>query len=630
MAERHALDGGRDRIYNNDAMSKISMTKEQVLERFYNVIEKGLKHDNYDRVVNKAKLYSQLITGEGMDSLLKQFTKRETGELFEQRKDITQHIIQGVCKNLMDVSFKLPRSNSKTRIVSYSSDNEQEKETKVKELENVLKQFWGDQSLDDWFASRFIEMNYMDPNAFIILSWDDFDANHQTAQPYPLEASSEAVVDFKYINNILQYLIVARSHRVVDPDGEKAEGENKTCFLLYRDEDAIRLTPIHEKHPVHGMFSDKDSREKIDVDGVEYIKIGKTVYEILAPEPYKLDYVPAFRVGYMRDLYTKGQTMLNPFDAAIPYMKKSIKANSEMDLTMALIAFPQMIRYAEKCPNKDCLDGQLRDGGTCPTCGGTGVHIPTSVQDAITLKMPKDKENLLDLSKLIHFAHPPIEVAKHQDEYIEKLTQRCYKTIYGSEAILKSQITTTATEKQLDIEKTYDALYPMSVKFSRSWVFAVKLIAQIIDKQNGLVVSYTFGKDFKLKSKADYIEDRRAAKEAGVPSEILNFYDNEIMRLNLIDNPEEFNRFKIIQRFNPFLGKSTEEILILMSSNLTTRFNKVLYSHLSKIFEHLLKEHNDFFSMQRTKQTELVNAAVDEMIKKIEEETPKTPNYLDQ
>ena len=56
-----------------------------------------------------------------------------------------------------------------------------------------------------------------------------------------------------------------------------------------------------------------------------------------------------------------------------------VKANSELDLTMALHTFPQKIQYVSKCKDLQCRDGKTVDGaGVCPSCHGSGYEIITS------------------------------------------------------------------------------------------------------------------------------------------------------------------------------------------------------------------------------------------------------------
>lgn len=92
----------------------------------------------------------------------------------------------------------------------------------------------------------------------------------------------------------------------------------------------------------------------------------------------------------------------------------------------------------------------------------------------------------------------------------------------------------------------------------------------------------------------------------------------EIMRLSYVDNPEEYSRYQIRESFNPFSNKSEEEILVMLTSNLTTQFNKVLYLNLSLIFSKIEMENADFYRLAKKKQIELVKKEVDEIIKALD------------
>lgn len=51
----------------------------------------------------------------------------------------------------------------------------------------------------------------------------------------------------------------------------------------------------------------------------EYKEFGADKVFVLTKYDTKLGFVPAFKVGYSRDLATKGKTLINPFHAAMPY-----------------------------------------------------------------------------------------------------------------------------------------------------------------------------------------------------------------------------------------------------------------------------------------------------------------------
>lgn len=102
------------------------------------------------RTTELASLYRKLVTGDGLDLLLRQFVQRESLEAFTERKKLTQHVVTTVAKNIMDVFYKVPRSNYQ-RILEHSGDNN---EKLTAELENVMSTFWGIRDLDNYVQTR--------------------------------------------------------------------------------------------------------------------------------------------------------------------------------------------------------------------------------------------------------------------------------------------------------------------------------------------------------------------------------------------------------------------------------------------------------------------------------------------
>ena len=188
------------------------------------------------------------------------------------------------------------------------------------------------------------------------------------------------------------------------------------------------------------------------------------------------------------------------------------------------------------------------------------------------------------------------------------------QAVFNSDIFTREEVATTATEKRIDLDNIYDTLYPLSLRYAKLWKYGVKLIAQITSLDNDLVAVLTFSKDFKFKSKDDYIRDRNLAKEAGTPDAILRNIDDEIMKIDTADNPMAFDMYKTIQSFDPFTGKTDEEIITAMVNNTVPLEIKVLYDNLGWIFDDILMEHTDFFKLNRKKQTAIVKKKVQEII----------------
>tara|TARA_R110000787_G_scaffold97665_4_gene201310 strand:+ start:8478 stop:10256 length:1779 start_codon:yes stop_codon:yes gene_type:complete len=569
------------------------MELQQIL---FNSVQNEVKHALYSHVVKKRELYRQLCAGVGLDKLLRQYVRREDDALFKQRVQLTQHIVTSVCKNLMDVYYKVPRSNSGRRLLSYTALNDAD--AKATTLETILDNFWGDDSWDGFMATRFIELNATDPNAFVVFEFESFDNDIENVQPYPYEVSSENAVDFKYKNKTLSYLLVKDDHQYLK-SGKLIAGVK---YTMYGTNKTVQLLQVDKN-------LGRDLNTEI-IDNITYIQLKGKVFEIVYFEPHNLGVVPAIRVGYYRDLATDGNSFVNPLHAAEPYLLKSIKTNSELDLVATLLAFPQMIKYGDVCEDDGCYKGFYDNGVACNTCAGTGIK-PTanSSQDAIVIPMPDNREELLPLKELITYITPPVEIVKWQETYIQSLTEDARKMMFSSEIFSRSSIAQTATKSVLDSQNVYDTLWPFAIKFGKSWKKGVEIIAGLADLENNLKASFTFGKDFKLKTLETLVGSLKEAKDIG-NADLVRHLNDDIAQIIFSEKPIEKQRYDLRQVFNPFIGKSEKEILVLLASPFVSKLNKILYANYSLIFDELeidfLKTGHNFYSLNRVKQKEAI------------------------
>ncbi|MEN6622594.1 MAG: hypothetical protein ABFD50_13710, partial [Smithella sp.] len=252
---------------------------------------KGKRHKDYDYIVKRTKVWRAIVSGLGLDEYYQQFNQRETDEQFAQRKRITQQITSSVCKNVRDIEYKVPRSNSISRVIATDSG----KESDLADFKEILNTFWGDSSLNDYMDVRWVELNDTDPNSFVVLEWQPFDGDEH-AQPYPFEVKSEEAIYYEYENNVLQYLVA-----LIDES-----------YTIYGKDQSIKFELITDKETLKRLkLEDGQEAEMTSIDDggtVKVIRVGEQYFEIYEPKPHNLDYVPAFQPGYMRDLATNGRT----------------------------------------------------------------------------------------------------------------------------------------------------------------------------------------------------------------------------------------------------------------------------------------------------------------------------------
>jgi hypothetical protein len=274
------------------------------------------------------------------------------------------------------------------------------------------------------------------------------------------------------------------------------------------------------------------------------------------------------------------------------YFMKSIKTVSEFDLTMALHAFPQKFQYAPKCSglkDNNCDAGMTPDGTVCSVCKGSGYALHTSAQDAVMMRMPKKGDEIIDLQQLVHYEYPAIEILEFQNKFIFQLKNEARQAVFNSEIFDQAEVTKTATELRISLESVYDTLFPFAEAYSDMYKFIVTVVASFRDIE-GIIVQHKFPKDFKFKTLTDLLGELKAANDSFAPGYIRQELSLDIAEQQFIDKPEELKRIRIKQGLFPFPDKTPTEIIYIISNDLTTDYNKILWANFDNIFSAMEKD----------------------------------------
>lgn len=612
----------------------MSISRESLYLFLEDTIVNGVRHPNYDRTVKLARKYKMLITGEDFDELLLQFVRREDQEMFSQRKRITQPITPAVISAVMNPFFKVGRNNNIKIQVDFKSASEQ----KAARMKTVRAEYWGTKSLDQYLETRFTQLSFSDPNAFIVTEFDQVpDARgvmNEIPKPRSFEVYSENAINYLYVNNVLQFLIVQLPVSYKKKDGSKVHGFS---YTIYGPEHSIKFTQVSVD-----MFSPLPSVGGY-VDLVDSKLFRATEKDVFIVEEFnhRSKLVPAEIVGYKLDPYTNGTSYVAPFHDAMPYLMKSVKTVSEHDLSMCLHAFPQKFAYGPRCMGESelltCDGGLTPTGGECKKCKGTGVTIHTTAQDAIIMRLPRDKEEMIDLSKMVYYVSPSIDLIKYQNDYTLQLTEQVRQAVFNSEIFSKTEVTATATEKQINMESVYDTIFPYACKYSEMFVHTMQASSYYVDIPDAVII-HKFPKDLKFKTVDQLLFELKTANEGGAPGYIRKEISNDIAEVQFIDKPDELNRIRVKSSFFPFSDKTETEIIYIISNGETTKELKTLWSHFDIIFTEIEKDEDTrevFYLMPYRKQKEIVDKKVGELIAKMESQQPsilgfsETDNTID-
>ena len=588
------------------------LNREEAIALLKVTVRTDRRHVDYKRVCELAKRYTKYATGEDIGSLLKKFGKRESDDAFKQREDITSITVPDHVNTLVSPMYKVGRTTA-NETMKWSSVEKQEQNRKL--LTKAMEKFYGDQSLNDYLTMRMVDLDKIDCNSFIVTEFKgvvDPSKPDSKAKPYPFEVNATEAIDYKYINNELQYLTVYQ--------------EKLDKFTIYIENDAISAVLV-DKEVLKAMIAKDSSIEFFYKD--ESNKENSPVY-ILSISEHKAGRIPARRVGTVKDPLTRYRTCLPMIHPAESYFKKAIKTVSEFDLTNALHVFPKVFRYDNPCKgdvtNGDiCNDGKDASGATCKHCNGTGWKAQTSTADEVIIRMPKETKDMVSLENMMAYKSPSIDLIKFQKEYgLNDLKELAIRAVYNGDTFIRDSVQQTATEATLNYESVYDTLKPFADSWAAMKKHIVECIAAYIDLNNdGFEYYYAFPKDFKMKPLSVLLDDLKKANDSGVPSYAKKSIVHDIYKKIYVDSPDQLLKLQTKEKYFPFNGKTESEINYILANGIVTKKDRVLYAKFDTIFDECEAEVQsgiDFYRLDAAKQRDMINKKVEAYVTELDNE----------
>lgn len=585
------------------------MTNQEINARLILVAADKRKHPNYARVNKLAKRYTALSTGEDIEYLMKMYSRREDKDLFRVRCEITQQTTPSIISQLTAGTEKAFRSHYRRELHYGDGENS---DNKTAEFEAMLSRYAGGMGVDGFLRERLIELNETDPNAWIVQEWKDFDNYKEYAEAYPFEASSAMALDYAYERGVLQYLTVLTM--LPNPENPDKPLKKLTCYQADFASTLRQTGKIAGGGATTGdALTDK---ETVVIEG-EYWQYDEFVH--------KLGEVKAFRAGYKRDKVTAGETYVWPYISAEPYLMKSLKVVSELDLTAANVAMPITIRYGDDCNAPGCDGGYTEGGHTCKSCEGTGrKKSPTSVMEEIVVTpMPSSPEGMLDLTKMHVYVSPGVDILTWQQQYAKELERDCRRAYFNSEIFDAKEVQETATGKSIDQQNANDVVYKFFSFYAKVWQFTVYAIADITAKREGLTAQIIVSRDLKLKTLEELMTELERANQSGAGPAARQAIEWDMMRVIYADSPDEFRMWEVRERFNPFSGYTEEAKMVWSESPLVPKPQRVLYANLGYIFDQISIENPLFYKQPYQSQKAIVEKKVVEIMGGLEEEAPQ-------
>lgn len=608
------------------------MEQKEALARLAEIIDTNYKHKHYDYTCELYEKYLALSTGIGINNYLRRFSSRESDQAFSERLAVTIDICKSVIKNLCHVFYRVTRSTGIK--ISYDAGSKDEDYAKI------LKSY-GRYGLAGYMEKRYTDFNKIDPNGYLVVDFIGTDGT-QYAKPYPVEFYSPDVVDYLYILNVLEYLAVKQDFDRADLQGALQPVSDYTIYtaegaVKYIARPDIENAPPFEPNRAYVTgdlvgFHHQEVEYK-DERGMTDKKLISDVYELVVPLPYNLPYTPAIAMGYLPDEATRGETFVNFFDNATPFLEKIIKVNSESDISSCKHAFPQKIQFVKACPNKamgceqNAQGVYYYEGHICPVCHGHGfIEAHSSGLDVIYLPLNDDTKEF-NLDNMVKYVAVPIETLQYQDNKLQDLIEMCKRVIYNTDIFSKQEVSETATAKLIEMENMYDTIYTYAVHYGDAYRWQYNTISDIteIDAQVDVSVS----KDFRMLTKAQLIEMLQAAMNAGASPAIIEKINDELV-YSFTGNTDEYDRYQKTKDLIPFGDKTPEQIAMILADLPRDNVSRVAYIFGEEIVKKLEVEDKSFFEKIPELRRSLFDAKVAELAATMKVSAMPTFNWGEQ
>jgi len=241
--------------------------------------------------------------------------------------------------------------------------------------------------------------------------------------------------------------------------------------------------------------------------------------------------------------------------------------------------------------------------------------------------LPDSKEGFFPLRDFVEYVKLPEWLPKWQDQKVEDILKRISLAIFSTDIFDRPSFAQTATEKLIEYDKIYDVVTPYGDKISRIFEKVVRVTAQY-RQIKGVVVDHAFPVDYKMKSVNELMTEYALAKSSGLSPQSLWSIESDILKKQYVNNPAEYQFIKAQSRFKPFVDKSVEEIVLILSSRDNSDSDKILYENFSRIFKQIKDESPEFATWPKDKQDTEVLRVINEVSNNIKYKQLGLPDFI--
>lgn len=646
-------------------------TDDMILERFQYVVANNKNHPFKKHCEEVAKFWYKIVTGLEQGCFVVSYRTSLSDGQKKQRARL--HIPESPAI-LNKIRITMDEVNRCDDMLEDFGMNDNEK----KVLVEALKEYCGEDSVDDFLDEEHENYNLSDPNSFLINDFYPFDPKTEKPKPFPRiihtckprkiskehkDGEKETHFnedhpfwrDYHYHNKNLVYLIYEHQQPILCIDNQKEVYETTATYYCYAAGKSWKLTKIPDKVALNDDELIRESRDVAMSTSAEMVTLEPSTnhrdFAEIEAEPRTrsltynadnsngakaryllemwvsdIDQIPARQFGWYKDPVTRGETFESPLFPVKGHFIDLMQTKGELAVVKATQGFSRRYQYVPKCTHRSpvtkkvCNLGQL-DGKECGKCKGTGKkRFISAPEDMITFEMTMDDpprpDKLIALEKLAFSEEIPKEAINLIRDCFREAKEQIYECMFSTSIYENGQIVNkTATEIQHNKGPINNFLSRIGKAKARMAKFIVETSSAYMDFK--CEYSRRYPSNFKLHSVSELLTMRKQAIDSGAPAHIINSIDRDIMQKQNRDNVELQNQIKIRELFRPFSELTPNEKVFALGQLSATDEKKILYLCFDEIFNEI--DHNPKYSGFYKQKYDKQKTTIDELIQEHKE-----------
>lgn len=508
-----------------------------------------VKNPNKKRLDQARKLNSKMMLhlhGEGMKNAIAQLQYFENSDIYKARKDYATSNVD-LFERLLQEESQIFSARGGSSYFNLADADEKKMNTYLSDVIYGL-------SLRKWVSNFGLNAYRADPMGVIFMEVDkatyidgnddaEIDAPQIQQQPkcYPVYKSVQDIWDYQSNGRKLDYICFA-----LTADELEMYGIQEKSIVVYSDA-SKDPTPINKQYfrfvdDVQDVILKLEMTNGISGDSSQpIVSIVPLANGFINPIVRLWDRVPGFIISDIIKFSDPG-TFDTPLCKVVELADNFLMDRSVKNLQQKYHGFAKAVEPLVRCLY--CNGEGYVKGCACPECTvpgqskGSGFKLQTKISDALKIPMEilnADKAPRFDIKKIYTYITPDIESWNKQDESLESLANRIYRTYWGTSDTQISGFNGNQDQEET-ATKTITNLQPKYARLNATADWAEQTERTIADfigsyyfKETYKSANITYGRNYILESPETILEEYYEMKANGVADSMLdNQYEKYI------------------------------------------------------------------------------------------------------